>query len=91
MNNTKLNISLWEHDSTSNEFRHFLNFSVWIDKLAPVETPINRSLFSLATKGQPLEENHQKANCLVWVISERSLRLILRMGPSSENIDAIGK
>ncbi|RCK55960.1 Protein csx2 [Candida viswanathii] len=56
VNDTKLTISLWEHDSESNDFRHLLNFSLWIDKLPVVEQRINTSLFSLPTKGQPLED-----------------------------------
>ena len=56
VNDTKLTISMWEHDSESNDFRHLFNFSIWIDKLQVVEQKINKSLFSLTTKGQPLED-----------------------------------
>lgn len=81
VNNTKLNISLWEHDSTSNEFRHFLNFSVWIDKLAPVETPINRSLFSLATKGQPLEEKSPESKLFSLGDFRKEFKIDIEDGP----------
>ena len=81
VNNTKLNISLWEHDLTSNEFRHFLNFSVWIDKLAPVETPINRSLFSLATKGQPLEEKSPESKLFSLGDFRKEFKIDIEDGP----------
>ena len=76
-----MNISLWEHDSTSNEFRHFLNFSVWIDKLAPVETPINRSLFSLATKGQPLEEKSPESKLFSLGDFRKEFKIDIEDGP----------
>ncbi|ABN67484.2 GTPase activating protein [Scheffersomyces stipitis CBS 6054] len=42
INDSKLNVSLWQLDSTTNEYTHILGFSVWINELAKVKHTSSR-------------------------------------------------
>ncbi|KAL6453746.1 LOW QUALITY PROTEIN: csx2 Protein csx2 [Candida maltosa Xu316] len=81
VNDTKLTISLWEHDSESNEFCHLLNFSFWIDKITPIETPLNRSSFSLPSRGQPLEEKSPETKLFSLGDFRREFNINIEDGP----------
>lgn len=81
VNDTKLTISLWEHDSESNDFKHLFNFSIWIDKLQVVEQKVNKSLFSLATKGQPLEDKSPEAKLFSLGDFRKEFNIDIEDGP----------
>ncbi|EGW34927.1 GTPase activating protein [Spathaspora passalidarum NRRL Y-27907] len=78
VNDSKLTISLWEHDPESNDYNYLLNFSVWIDTYTKEQTVENRSISS---NGTTSEEKLQESRLFNLGDFRREFNLNIEDGP----------